>query len=36
MVRNGRMNTEWFVIMPGFHCAEGSGGSWLLCMEDKG
>lgn len=34
--RTGRMNTDWFVIIPGFHCTEGSGSSWLLCVEVKG
>lgn len=33
--RTGRMNTDWFVIIPGFHCTEGSGSSWLLCVEVK-
>lgn len=35
-VRTRRMNREWFDIIPGFHCREGSGGCWLLCVEVKG
>lgn len=37
MVRDWKNeHREWFDIIPGFHCREGSGDSWLLCAEVKG
>lgn len=29
-------HSEWFDIIPGFHCREGSGGSLLLYAEVEG